>query len=189
MKLRFRIGATAQFLFALGHLLCMLDLWRIFEVYGIAEPMRGLAALWFPLPCTTTTPCVNRSPANGTNGTMWLFPPRVSTASVAARKVRSAITAKIYVLFASAFCSADIRIAANVPRWEIVRCCTPFTRMRLRPKIICKRLILPFVWNNLPIIVLRNFSPAKPFGTSIDRAAKSISYFTVSTTDPSTFPS
>lgn len=54
MKLRFRIGATAQFLFALGHLLCMFDLWRVFEVYGIAEPMRGLAALWSPLPYLIT---------------------------------------------------------------------------------------------------------------------------------------
>lgn len=54
MKLRFRIGAIAQFLLALGHLLCMFDLWRIFEVYGIAEPMRGLAALWFPLPYLIT---------------------------------------------------------------------------------------------------------------------------------------
>lgn len=54
MKLRFRIGATTQFLFALGHLLCMFDLWRIFEVYGIAEPMQGLAALWAPLPYLIT---------------------------------------------------------------------------------------------------------------------------------------
>lgn len=54
MKLRFRIGATAQFLLALGHLLCMFDLWRIFEVYGIAGPMRGLAAHWAPLPYIIT---------------------------------------------------------------------------------------------------------------------------------------
>ena len=54
MKLRFRIGATAQFLLALGHLLCMFGLWRIFEVYGIAEPMCGLAALCFPLPYLIT---------------------------------------------------------------------------------------------------------------------------------------
>ena len=54
MKPRFRIGATAQFLLAFGHLLCMLDLWRIFEVYGIAESMQGLAALWSPLPYLIT---------------------------------------------------------------------------------------------------------------------------------------
>ena len=54
MKLRFRIGATAQFLLAFGHLICMLDLWRIFEVYGIAEPMQGLAAISAPLPYLIT---------------------------------------------------------------------------------------------------------------------------------------
>ena len=54
MKLRFRIGATMQFLLAIGHLLCMFDLWQMFEIYHIDQPMAQIASYWSLLPYLIT---------------------------------------------------------------------------------------------------------------------------------------
>lgn len=54
MKLRFRIGATMQFLLAVGHLLCMFDLWQMFEIYHIDQPMAQIASYWSLLPYLIT---------------------------------------------------------------------------------------------------------------------------------------
>ena len=54
MKLRFRIGATMQFLLTVGHLLCMFDLWQMFEIYHIDQPMAQIASYWSLLPYLIT---------------------------------------------------------------------------------------------------------------------------------------